>query len=244
MGEYAEAIKQHFNFRVKEARDIVIAIFLLALIFAFDDGAPSFSAAHWIGNYILFAILVSLALLFRIGVQKLVAIKVGYRTEFKIWNYGLVLGVVIAFLSRGNILLLLPGGLIFFLLPAERLGHFRYGLNYDTTGTIAASGSLANMLLGMFTKALMYNFFGFESAVLDKFIFVNFLLAFFMMLPIPPLDGIRAFFGGRLTYVFIFGIILAYVALFLVNIFSLIFAVLIGIVLWLVYYFTLEKGYF
>lgn len=244
MGEYWEAVKTHFRFRQKETRDIVIAIFLLAMIFAFDDGRAEFSTAYWVGNFILFSILVAIALIFRVMVQKLVAIKVGYRSEFKLWSYGLILGVIITALSRGNLLLLLPGGMIFFLLPSERLGHFRYGVNYDTTGSIAAAGSVANMLLGMFTKAVMYNFFNFESAVLDKFIFVNFLLAFFMMLPIPPLDGMRAFFGGRMAYIFIFGIILAYVGLFLMNIFSLIFAVLIGVVLWLIYYFVLEKDYF
>jgi len=97
------------------------------------------------------------------------------------------------------------------------------------------------MVFGMFAKVLMYNLFDFESALLDKFIYVNFLLALFMLLPFPPLDGMMAFFGSRMTYIFLFGIILGYVGLFMLNIFSLVFAVLIGVIIWATYYWIFEK---
>ena len=66
------------------------------------------------------------------------------------------------------------------------------------------------------------------------------------MLPIPPLDGSKIFFGGRLLYIFgLAGIVAAGVLLY-ANIavwIAVISSFLIAVVLWLLYYIFFEKDY-
>ncbi|MCM8771998.1 MAG: site-2 protease family protein [Candidatus Omnitrophica bacterium] len=56
--------------------------------------------------------------------------------------------------------------------------------------TVGFSGPLSNILLGI-TFALFYKFFRIEYFEIGSFI--NFILAFFNLIPIPPLDGSRIF---------------------------------------------------
>jgi len=62
------------------------------------------------------------------------------------------------------------------------------------------------------------------------------------MLPIPPLPGLQLYFGTRMGYAFVFGSIMGYVALFLVQFYSLIIALVIGAICYVTYYLIFEKG--
>ncbi len=239
MGAYLEELRKELRFTASETSQLLTAGLILTFIFAFNDKQPTFNPAYWFGNFLLFLFVVLVSLLFRIVVQKAVAIKSGFHAEFKIWSYGLAMGLALAVISNGRLIILLPGGIAVAHLAAHRLGHFRYGLNMGTWGWIASMGSVANILLGMFLKQLM-NMFNFSSGLFERFIYVNFLLALFMYLPLPPLDGATAFFGSRLNYVIIFGFIFGYVTLFLSQFYSLIFAAIIGVAVWLVYYIVME----
>ena len=71
---------------------------------------------------------------------------------------------------------------------------------------------------------------------------LNLSFAAWNLLPIPPLDGSKVFYYSRLTYVFIFGSIASYVFMvYFLNIYSYIYALLIGCVIWLLYYIFLER---
>jgi Zn-dependent protease len=240
MSEYFHRLRHHFSFNRKELISFAVATVLLAFIFGFDDGRATFSFAPWFGNYILVLILVFIALFFRVAIQKMVALAYGINAQFKMWSYGLAIGAALILLSNGKLILLLPGSIMFVHLTSERLGQFRYGLNYGDCGRIAALGSVANMVLGMFTKQMM-RMLNFSSPVLDKLIYINFLLALFMMLPIPPMDGITSFFGSRMTYVVIFGLIFGYVVLYVGKIYSLFLAIFIAVIVWALYYIFFEK---
>ncbi|MFH1591191.1 MAG: hypothetical protein ABIC95_04655 [archaeon] len=240
MGEYWENVKRHVKFGRKETFQILLASILMGVMFSFDDGREKFSMAYWIGNFLLFFAIVLVSMLFRVLVQKMVATKTGYRVEFKVWNFGLAIGIMLTVLTNGKLILLIPGGIAFYHLAADRLGHFRYGLNYSTCGWIASVGSIANIVLGMFFKEIMKQS-GLASGLLDRFIYVNFLLALFLFLPLPPLDGLMMFFGTRLGYMFIFGGIFGYVALYLAQVYSLILAVIIAVVTWGAFFILFER---
>ncbi len=240
MAEYFHRLRHHFSFSRKELVSFLAACVILAFIFGFDDGRKTFSFSLWLGNYALVMILVIVAVFFRIAVQKMVALAYGITASFKMWSYGLAIGAALTILTQGKLVLLLPGSMMFVHLTSERLGKFRYGLNYGDCGMIAALGSVANMALGMFAKQMM-RMFHFSSPALDKLIYINFLLALFMMLPIPPMDGIMAFFGSRMTYVIIFGLIFGYVVLYVSKIYSLFISIFIAVIVWLLYYLLFEK---
>ncbi|MFH1510097.1 MAG: hypothetical protein ABIF10_00270, partial [Candidatus Woesearchaeota archaeon] len=57
-----------------------------------------------------------------------------------------------------------------------------------------------------------------------------------------PLAGSRIFFHSRAIYVFVAASVIAYAILISLGVFSFVFAVLIGLAVWLVYYIYFEKG--
>jgi Zn-dependent protease len=79
-------------------------------------------------------------------------------------------------------------------VDARRFSNFRKGLFW-----VSFAGPLSNIILGVlsaFIYALVYSFvpsdFGFYAIILEMLkysIFINFILAFFNLIPIPPLDG-------------------------------------------------------
>lgn len=239
--ELKERIKRHFVFSNIEIRDFWVVVFVVTFIFGFDDKSDVFVMSNWLLNMIITFFMVTMAFFIQISAQKILALWQGYKAEFKMWNYGLGMGIAFAIMSKGNILLLLPGGVMFQMIEHYRIGKFRHGMYYAHTGWIAAAGPIMNIFVGMFAKQMM-NMFGFENVLFNTFIYVNFLLALFMLLPIPPLPGNNLFFGTRMGYALVFGCVLGYVGLYLSGFYSLIIGILIGIVVWILYYILFEKA--
>ncbi len=79
-------------------------------------------------------------------------------------------------------------------IDPSRFSHYRKGLFW-----VAFAGPLANITLGLFTAFAFVGFqvlipptFGFHAgilAILESLLLLNFSLAIFNLLPIPPLDG-------------------------------------------------------
>ena len=70
----------------------------------------------------------------------------------------------------------------------------------------------------------------------------NLAFAVSTMLPIPPLSGHYMFFASRPWFAFLFGTIFAYATLTLIfEVFSWIWALLLGGLIWLIYYISFEK---
>lgn len=237
------SVREHYKYSRRESWELLITIALVALMFAFDDGRETFSLAHWGFNYFNTFLIVTLVFLIHTTAQKLWGIAVGYRVRYKMWSYGLALGVAATILSQGQIIIPLPGGASFAVIPKHRLGGFRFGLKYNLVGWISGLGPLANILTAMFAKFMFYQVLGITNPLVDKLIFISFLVAFFMLLPIPPLPGLSLFFGSRLLYVIVFGFILTYVILFVLQIYSFIIAVIIAFIIWVSYYFIFEHGW-
>ncbi|MCM8805013.1 MAG: site-2 protease family protein [Candidatus Omnitrophica bacterium] len=94
---------------------------------------------------------------------------------------------------------------------------------------IGISGPLSNILLGIFF-AFLYKFF--PSYILSEYLkvgsFINFILAFFNLIPIPPLDG------SRVISVFLpYNLKIKYDAIERYGIFIVIFMAMIGLLNWL-----------
>ena len=89
-------------------------------------------------------------------VQRIYALHYGLEAKYRIWWYGVLVAVLITFLTKGYIVLAIPGGMVFVIIAGYRLGEFRYGLNYFALGTIAMMGPIANMLLALFFKFMLY----------------------------------------------------------------------------------------
>jgi len=199
-------------------------------------------------NFVLSIILVMLAILVNLSGQKLYGLWKGYNVEFRPWIFGLIISLIIAILLNGKPWFLLPllsGGIILHHMQGHRLGKFRYGLNYYDLGLISLAGPIANIVLATLVKniELYLPFLVVNQVLIDKIFVINWAYAVYTFLPIPPLPGSNLLYASRLTYSFVFGSIISYFILIVTfKMYSFIWAILLGGIIWFVYMRYFEKS--
>ncbi|MBW2975560.1 hypothetical protein KY366_07605 [Candidatus Woesearchaeota archaeon] len=245
MGSLADLgakIKRYYKFRPSELRDFIITILILSFIISFKEwGREEFNLITGLFNWFNAALIVTLVFIIYNFAQRLAGWSVGYNAEYKIWVTGILISLIFVFLSKGKIWVFLPGGILVHHLAGHRIGHFRYEINYFQNGMIAVAGTVSLITIAAVFKivnAFMYSY------LLDKLIAFCIVLAIYDILPIPPLSGSRLFFGSRMTYAFMFSVIIAASVLLLMDI-NVLMAVLgsiaIGVICWLLYYIFFER---
>jgi len=239
-----DKIKRYYRFTPTELKGLLVTIVVLGFIVSFKDWGKGSEINLALGS-INFAIgigIVAGSLLVHISIQRIWALITGYRLEWRMWTFGLLLGLIFVFLTNGNFWLILPGGFIVHHMAGHRLGWFRYEINWWAVAMIALWGPVISIVLAVIFKAIGGIAVG---VILQKIIVFNIAYALYSMVPIPPLDGSRIFYGSRLLYAFsVSGIVV--IALLLmsnVNLLVAIFgSILIAAVLWLLYYIFFESS--
>lgn len=233
MNELIFRIRQFLRLDSFEVRDLLITILAITVIWAFNDGSSVFAWNSWLSNFFMVLVMVIITISVHEMAHKLAALRVGYLYEFKISYVGVVMGMILVLISNGRIPYLPVGGVNLYHMAKQRIGRFRYGMNYFTAGTVAFSGPLANIYFAMFMKTVQWAF-AINSVFLDKLFVFNLVFAVYAMLPFPNHDGLVIFFGSKLTYIFVFGVILSYVLMVAIfNFYSLVWGIVFGIITWL-----------
>lgn len=241
MGAYGDRIKRYYKFSLAETRNLLIAILVLTFIFAFNDGRETFDSVLWFGNFIKVLIIVVISVFIHESAHKLVGLSASYRTDFRLWPYGIVIGLLLTVVSNGKLYFLAPGGVLIHHLAIHRLGMFRYGLSSFYSTFIAFAGPLANIVLALIVKIISFSF---PSQLLTAIITINLWYAIFSSLPIPPLDGSTGFFGGRVTYYLGFSLVAASsIMIFISNTLVLmLFGILfLSLLFWFLFYIFMER---
>lgn len=238
-----DKIKRYYGFTPLEARSLAIAILVTAFVFSFKEWGYGSAFDFKIGffNYFNAILIVALSFLVHISVQRIWALATGFRLEWKMWSFGLLFALIMAFLTNGFIWLIIPGGIILHHMGGHRLGWFRYDINYWALGLTTATGTIATIILVMTFKALGAFV---SNSLIDKLIIFNIAYALFSLLPIPPLDGSRIFYGSRMFYVFLasFAIIVSLLLFSGIGVgISLLLSFFAGIVFWISYYILFEN---
>lgn len=241
MNEWLARIKKDYRFRGEEITSLLVCVLFAAVIFSFKDWGEPFNFSTGFLHLFEVFLIALLAFFLHETAHKLIALKWGYKSEFKISWLGLTASLILAFVSGGNLAILLPGGLFLAHHIRYRLGEFRYGLNYNEMALVALIGPVTNLLLAaLFQWGLTISP---ENYFLQKGFILNLTLAICTVLPLPTLDGFSAFFGSRGFY--IFSAILIIVTGLLLLTFSLLpailFAAVAGFLAWLVYFQKVEK---
>ncbi|MFH0979229.1 MAG: hypothetical protein V1837_08095 [Candidatus Woesearchaeota archaeon] len=244
MGAYTDLLKRYFPFTENETKAFIISVLALTLIVSFNDRAESFSLAHWLGNFLIWLVIVAISLFVHHAGHRLLGLKVGNRVEYQLWWYGLLVGLIVMFVTRGRIWLLIPGGILIHHMPIQRLGRFRYGPNVFSLAMIALFGPLASIALALLVKTpqVWFNFALFGPTFVENVYIFNLAIAAYALLPIPPLAGSRIFFASRPIYILIATAVIAYALLAYAKIYSALLAILIGVIVWAVFVFQFEKG--
>ena len=240
--DFLDKIKRYYKFTKHELRGLLISILAIAFIISFKDwGTASFDFAAGLYNLFNAVLIVALSILVHDAGQRLWSLASGYRLEFKMWTFGIIAALVIAFISNGNLWLIVPSGFMLHHLAGHRLGWFRYGINYFGQAMVALAGPLFSLMLVILLKVLSAFY---PNALLQKAIIFNVIYAITSLLPIPPLDGSKIYFGSRMLYAFALPAIAVATILMIVKIpifFSLVLSFLVGIILWLTYYISFER---
>jgi Zn-dependent protease len=162
-------------FTRNEIRDLIISVVVLTLAFShFDFG---------ILIETLFIILVVFLSHELLG-HKFVAQRYGCDAEYKMWPLGLALGVLTA---------IIPGGFVIAAPGAVYISPYRKGFAFRVSpltkkqyAIISLAGPLINISLAI--AMLLINFV-YPLSLLITTASISFFLAFFNLLPIPPMDG-------------------------------------------------------
>lgn len=211
---YSDKVSRYFAFDKKEWIHFATITLVLAFIFSFKEwGAETFDLFAGLSNLLIAVVIAGISILVHHSMQRLVAIQYGYKaTHSTVWS-GIIIGLLAAIFTNGNIPILVASSVSVSFLPIHRLGKHRFGVNIGSHGIIAFSGPLANLLLAGIVKVIN---FGANSAFLDKLVLFNILFAVYNMIPMPPLDGGYILWASRLLYSFAAGVVIGFIALYLI----------------------------
>ncbi len=174
-------------FSRKEIKDILISIVALsvALEIAFRF------VPIYIGLTIAFLMVITAFFLHEMA-HKFTAIRMGAWSEFRMWPLGVLLTLLTSLF-----------GFIFALPGAVYFASYR---NPRIEGRIALAGPTTNIILGaaMLFVLLLVKMSGLILVAVGYLAFINIWLAFFNLLPIPPLDGSKVFRFDRTNWIFAF----------------------------------------
>lgn len=178
------------TFTRQEIKDMIIAVIALTVLFSLSVTRP----IGWsIENLFFFAPIAFVAvgigfILHELG-HKIVAQRFGFVSEFRRWDYGLILG-----------LLTVPFGFMIFAPGAVYFGSYGRMVTAEENGKISLAGPVVNIILALIFLSLTLSIRPMLSTsnaytmnilvhTLVLAFNVNSYLALFNLLPIPPLDG-------------------------------------------------------
>lgn len=240
--EFKDRALRYYGFNRIETMHLIISIVSMVFIwmytlYAYRDITDVWSTSSFVGKLLAVTLMVSVSIIVQLVTQKLVAIYYGYKIEYRVWYFGLLLGIIVSLVSGGHLPIIMPGGITMMHLAKLRIGEFRYGLNTFEASLSALWGPLANIILAMLVKFFMWQVLGFEFAWVNQFFLFSLVYAFYTMLPIAPLAGVIAFYGSKLAYVFATGAMMGYILLIIIlGQYSFFGAVIIGAITWLMFY--------
>lgn len=236
-------IRKYYKFSPYEVRGLTIAILVIGFIISFKEwGAGRFDVSAGLFNLFNAVLIAALSILVHDAGQRIWGLAIGFRIEFRMWTFGLIFAVAVAFVSNGSLWIIVPGGFMLHHLAGHRLGFFRYGVNYFGQAMVALAGPLFTLMLIITLKSL--GAFFPDNILIEKAIMFNVIYMITCMLPVPPLDGSKIFFGSRMLYAFVLPTMMIAAIMMISKIpvfFALILSVLAGVVLWIVYYISFER---
>jgi Zn-dependent protease len=177
-----------FQFSKEEIEDLLIAWMIISLSFTFVLGGGFRIGKGFLKIFFFSLITVGLGFLLHEIAHKIVAQKYGFWAEFRRFDLGLIFALIFSLFGT---VFAAPGAVMIFAPFSSK----------EENGKIALAGPLSNLLLA--------TLFLFLSKIHPIFYFgskINAGLAFFNLLPFPPLDGFKviswSFFYWGITILF------------------------------------------
>lgn len=160
--------------------------------------------------------------------------------KFAAQRYGAIAGFRTS--HNGLVLTLLTGAFGFLLGVPGATMIYASGFTRRQNGIVSLAGPLTNfaVFLVFFAISLIVPQGGYLAAAVSFTIFISILLAFFNMLPIPPLDGSKVLAWNKWIYLATIGVVFVLMMLFTqIPISSIVFMLLIALFFSFFYRFAL-----
>jgi len=176
-------------FTGNEIKDIILTIMALTVIFAFP-------------NYLdlpIYLVAIIIGFLLHELAHKFMARKFGMAAYYRMWPTGIIFGLLLAgfgLLTNTPLRFVAPGAVVIY---PYRFGRWGYRIKHLTTreeGLVSVVGPGVNVFF-----AFLFMFIPIPGALFIST--VNAFLAFFNLLPIPPLDGIKVLKWNIAVWVFL-----------------------------------------
>jgi Zn-dependent protease len=163
-----------FDFTEREVKDILISLFVLSLVFAYPEilFEPLF--------FVFSVLTVGIAFIGHELSHRFVARRLGFHSEYVMWKQGLLMALILAFVTNGSFIFAAPGAVVF----ASYFAFRRPGLN--EIGRIGIAGTVFNITL-LYIFAVSYFLTG--ISILAFAGIINGWFAIFNLIPFGPLDG-------------------------------------------------------
>ena len=170
------------SFTKKEIRDLIISFIVIALGFTILYSNGDYSHIGLVFPVVMIG--VGLGFIFHELGHKFVAMHYGYYAEYELWPTGLIIALVSSFFG---FIFAAPGAVVI----------YSQGMEEKTNGLISIAGPLVNIALGLIFFLILGSLGDFVYTEAGAIVYlicvlgtrINFFLAAFNLLPIPPLDG-------------------------------------------------------
>ena len=171
-----------FRFTKKEIRDLIISFIVIALGFTILYSNGDYSHIGLVFPVVMIG--VGLGFIFHELGHKFVAMHYGYYAEYELWPTGLIIALVSSFFG---FIFAAPGAVVI----------YSQGMEKKTNGIISIAGPIVNIILGLIFFLILGSLGDFVYTETGAIVYlicvlgtrINFFLAAFNLLPIPPLDG-------------------------------------------------------
>ena len=171
-----------FRFTKKEIRDLIISFIVIALGFTILYSNGDYSHIGIVFPVVMIG--VGVGFIFHELGHKFVAMNYGYYAEYELWPTGLLIALVSSFFG---FIFAAPGAVVI----------YSQGMEEKTNGIISIAGPIVNIILGLIFFLILGSLGDFVYTEAGAIVYlicvlgtrINFFLAAFNLLPIPPLDG-------------------------------------------------------
>lgn len=187
----------------RELRDISISALVLAFVFAFAN-TRTFDIIEF-GNLMILSLLsVCIAFIFHELGHRQIARYFDCHAEYRLWKKGIKIALILVLATKliGIPFIFAALGAVVIYPRADLWGNVK-PLSRKENGLISISGPLINVTLAIILLVINYsmNFTGFLLQLVNFSIQINLWLAFFNLLPIPPLDGFKVFLWSKTNWI-------------------------------------------
>lgn len=180
-------------FTNQELKELAVSILALGVIFSFLD----FSSSNFLSLFFITILISFISLISREIGHKFVAKKLGCLATYKLWSTGILIGILsIIFRLFTGIVFVAPGYVDIMPYSFGRWGFKVVRLTPKDFGLICLAGTGINILFALIFKM-------FSGSVFQLMSDVNALLAFYTLLPIPPLNGSKIFMWSMTIWLFL-----------------------------------------